>query len=146
MTEEKRINLNNRHSSLSRSQAALVRSHARVVARLPLCVFHTSRFVRDSDDLTLSEPYVERPPNLMYFRKCGVVEKVDKLECNGTLFHLWSALEPAVKQAREYLDSLETPVPGCPHAGIRNVPDGGYTCCTDDCDNEVPREVVEYGQ
>ncbi len=145
-TERKNIDVQNRYNPLKRSQANLVQSHAFVIADLPLCVFHMSKAVRDSDDISVSEPYVEKPVDLVRLDDCGLVEKVGWSRVNGSLFHFWSAYDVAVKRAREYVEQLETPVPGCPHTGIRNVPGGGFTCCTDDCDNEVRREVVEYGE
>jgi len=131
-----------RHSKLSRGQANLVRSYARVIADLPLSVFHISEYVDNSDEYSVQISYVERPSELVRLRTHGIVKKVDKLSYDGSQFHVWSASEEAVTRAREYLEQLETAVPGCPHTGVRNVPDGGFTCCNDECDNEVPREMV----
>jgi hypothetical protein len=30
----------------------------------------------------------------------------------------------------------------CGHSGIRNLRDGGFTCCRDSCDREFPRDVA----
>jgi len=131
-----------RHSKLSRGQANLVRSYARLIADLPLSEFHISEYVHDSDEYSVQIPYVERPSELVRLRTHGIVKKVDKLSYDGSLFHVWIASEEAVIRAREYLEQSETAVPGCPHTGVRNVPNGGYTCCNGECDNEVAREMV----
>jgi len=60
----------------------------------------------------------------------------------GSRVKTWTCPREYRERAQVVLDGWDSPV-GCGHTGIRNIPRGGYTCTTDDCDVEVRREEVD---
>jgi hypothetical protein len=129
---------------LSRGQFSLVRQHAHIIVDLPRGRFHASEMACDDPDLEV--PYAALPHDLKLWNSRGIITKVERrrLSQSGTTrsYFIWRVPESVHGYAERYIEQLETAIPGCPHTGVRNVPLGGYTCCDDDCDNEVPREEV----
>jgi hypothetical protein len=129
---------------LRRGQHMIVQQHAHVIAELPRGRFHGSEIA--CKDPTVEVPYADFPHDLKLWHSRGILSKVERrsvsLSSTTATYFVWRVPEEVHDYAESYLEQLETAIPGCPHTGVRNVPQGGYTCCDDDCDNEVPREEV----
>jgi len=129
---------------LNRGQAPIIRAHATTIVDLPQGRFHASKVA--CDDPNLEVPYAALPHDLKLWNSRGIITKVERRSVSlpGTTatYFVWRVPESVHEYAERYIEQLETAIPGCPHTGVRNVPLGGYTCCDDECDNEVPREEV----
>lgn len=144
MTEQTRdspVRTDYQYSGLSRGQARIVQVYSGVLSRLPE-TFHSSlRLKRDAD---CDVPYVDVESNrlrTMTARDCLIC--VEKRRRRGSPQRIWSVPEAVHQRAKELVDQRETAIPGCPHSGIRNIPDSDrYTCTDDGCANTVPREEV----
>lgn len=47
--------------------------------------------------------------------------------------------------AKDIISTRDSPIPGCVHSGLRNardLPEGVYTCCKDDCHNTAERSEI----
>lgn len=127
---------------LTRSQARNIGVYAETLATLPREEFHSSETLRD--DPTVELPYADLhagAKRLMTDK--GLLTVVETRRIGGCNYNIWDAPDDVLDRAQEYLDDSDTPVPGCPHRGLRNLGDGVYTCCNDDCDNSCSREEVD---
>jgi len=131
----------NRHTTLNRAQARMVQAYAVPIAKLPRR-FHSSVHLKEDDDCDL--PYHDLPRNrYRQFSETGIIVCEGRRQRRGTSCRIWSVPEEVHRRARERVDDRETQIPGCPHSGLRNVPDTDrYTCCDDECANTVPRAEV----
>jgi hypothetical protein len=125
---------------LNRGEAILIRKSAREIAPLPRGRFHSSTAARE--DPSVEVPYADLPHGLKRSWRRTILRQVERRKVNQSTVYIWEVPERVHDYVEDYLEQLETAIPGCPHTGVRNVPRGGYTCCDDDCDNEVPREEV----
>jgi hypothetical protein len=130
-----------RRSKLSSSQAATIRKYAREIADLPP-VFHSSEKLRD--DPNVDCPFRRLDSAVKSRLRCtGTIKRVERRGTSGGTVNIWRVPEAVRKRADKCLiEQSETPIPGCPHSGVSNVRDGGYTCGREDCDVEVSREEV----
>lgn len=130
-----------RPSDLSASQAATIRKYAREIADLPP-VFHSSEKL--CDDPNVACPFRKLDSGVKSrLRVTGTIRRVERRGTSGGTVNIWRVPEVVRKRAEGCLiEQSETPIPGCPHSGLTNLRDGGYTCGRDDCDVQVPREEV----
>jgi len=125
---------------LHRGEATTIRNNAREIVAPPRGRFHGSTVARDDADVDL--PYGNPPHGIKRLWRADIIRRVDRRKVNQSTIYIWEVPDRVREYAETYLEQLETAIPGCPHTGIRNVPGGGFSCCDDDCDNEVPREEV----
>lgn len=125
---------------LNRGEATLLRKRAQEIAALPRGRFHSSIAAREDPDIEV--PYADLPHGLKRFWRGNLLRRIERRKVNQSTVYIWQVPERVHDYVEGYLEQLETAIPGCPHTGVRNVPLGGYTCCDDECDNEVPREEV----
>lgn len=128
--------------TLTKSQARYIEVYAETLAALPRDEFHSSETFRD-------DPAVEMPYAALHagtkrsMMNKGLLTVVETRRMGGCNYNIWRVPDDVLDRAQEYVDDSDTPVPGCPHRGLRNLGDGEYTCCNDDCDNSCSREEVE---
>lgn len=126
---------------MKRGQADLIRHNARAIQSLPRGKFHTSEVVRDGAS-DVEVPYADLPDTIKRRQGRGVLLKAERRYFGSSTYFIWRIPDKIHDYAEQYLEQLDTAIPGCPHTGVRNISGGGYTCCNDECDNEVPRSEV----
>ena len=128
--------------TLTASNVGLVRSHADTLARLPEGPFHSEQYIRDSG-VDEPRPYVAVDPNeIERLVARGVVDRVARETGHYRCYNIYRVPTGVRERAQEIVESRNSPC-GCGHTGIRNLGDGRYTCCNDNCDVRVRREEVE---
>lgn len=83
-------------------------------------------------ELPLNKPFTAEDVNaigndIKTWKQDGIIKQVDVQ--NGQAIYRVTVL--AKQKLRDYEPTVQTP---CGHRGIRNLGDGQYTCCCDDCD------------
>jgi len=129
---------------VSASTAATIQNFPRAIANAPGDEFHCSSNLNGD----------EREGDLSFYElDSGVVLKMSYtgiFELQGcrrpsgrslSRVKVWTCPPEYRERAQAVLDGWESPV-GCGHTGVRNIPGGGFTCTTDGCDVEVPRDEV----
>ena len=118
-------------------------SYARTLAEAP-----EGEFIVDSQARRRGEDlphHTIHSPALRRLRELGLVVEVER---RRTANHHWYRVLriPLYVRARaeEIIHDRRRRSPcGCGHSGIRNLGDGWYSCCNDDCDVRVSREEVQ---
>lgn len=134
-----------RQDRLSPSAVNTIQKHARVIASAPDDEFHCSAELADDEagsDLNFHDidtSIVQQLSHTGIFEECGSRRLAG--QC-GSRVKTWTCPREYRERAQAVLEGWNSPI-GCGHTGVRNIPRGGYTCCNDDCDVEVPREEVE---
>jgi hypothetical protein len=133
-----------RQDRLSASAVATIKKHARVIAHAPGDEFHCSATLAGDGDTGLSFYDIDTDivMQLSYtgiFKRTGSTKRTDR---GGSRVKTWTCPDEYRERAQAVLDGWDSPI-GCGHTGVRNIPGGGFTCTTDDCDVEVPREGVD---
>jgi len=129
-------------SELTKSQARYIEVYAETLATLPRGEFHSSETFRDDPAVELPYAALHAGTKRSMMDK-GLLTVVETRRIGGCNYNIWEVPDDVLDRAQEYADDSDTPVPGCPHRGLRNLGDGVYTCCNDDCDNSCSREEVD---
>jgi len=129
-------------SQFEKGQPRLIKNNARDIQSLPRGKFHSSTVVRDRADIEIQ--YADLPDTIKrWWGGRGLLVKVERRRFASSTYFIWRIPGKVHDYADKYLRELDTPIPGCPHRGVRNLSGGGYTCCHDECDNEVSRSEVD---
>jgi len=130
-----------KRNRLTTSQASHIQQRRAFIAALPDGRFHCS--LAGCECPAIDAPYYDaQAGTLDTLHDAGILKKVDRHRYHGTIINIWRVPRQVKTRAEELVATIETPIPGCPHRGVRNLPDGGYTCLEADCDVEVSRSEV----
>jgi len=134
-----------RQNRLSASAVNTIQKHARVIASAPDDEFHCSAELAADEAGSDLEFHEVGTSIVLQLSHTGIFEERGSRRLAGrcgSRVKTWTCRPEYRERAQEVLDGWDSPI-GCGHTGVRNIPGGGYTCTTDDCDVEVPRDEVE---
>jgi len=133
-----------RQKRLSASAVSAIQKHARVIASAPADEFHCSQELAASEAGGGLEFHDIDTSIVLQLSHTGIFEERGSQRLDGrcgSRVKVWTCPPEYRERAQAVLDSWNSPI-GCGHTGVRNIPGGGFTCCNDDCDVEVPRDEV----
>ena len=134
-----------RHDSGALTQLAVqaLPSYARTIVEAPEGEFIVDEVARRRGEGL--PHHTIHPPTLRRLRELGLVVTVERRRTANHHWYRVLRVPPHVRARAEEIvaDRRRRSKCGCGHTGIRNLGDGQYTCCNDDCDVRVSREEVE---
>jgi len=134
-----------RQNRLSESAVNTIQKHARAIASAPADEFHCSAELADEEAGGDLEFHDLDTSILLQLSYSGIFEERGSRRLAGrcgSRVKTWTCPAEYRERAQAVIDGWNSPI-GCGHTGVRNIPGGGYTCTTDDCDVEVGRSEVE---